>query len=57
MKEEEREADRSRPSGAEVGNAWSYAPTLPYVFAAWCLITGTTLLNLLTYLQGKGAGI
>jgi len=30
-----READRSPPSSAEVGNAWSYTSTPPYVFLEW----------------------
>jgi len=33
-----READQSPPSSAEVKNVWDYTSTLPYVFAALCLI-------------------
>jgi hypothetical protein len=32
-----REAAYSRPSSAEVKNAWSYTSTRPIVFMAWCL--------------------
>jgi hypothetical protein len=32
------EADHSPSSGAEVKNAWSYAPNRPYGFMAWFLI-------------------
>jgi hypothetical protein len=34
-------ADHSPPSGAEVGNEWSYASAPPCVIMAWCL--GATL--------------
>jgi len=33
-----REIDHSRPSSAEVKNAWSYYTSPPYVFIAWCLV-------------------
>jgi hypothetical protein len=33
-----READHSRPSSAEVKNAWSYTSTPQYVFMACCLL-------------------
>jgi len=32
------EADHSPPSSAKVMNVWSYTPTLPCIFLAWCLI-------------------
>jgi hypothetical protein len=33
-----RKADHSRPSSADVKNAWSYTSTLPYVIMARCLV-------------------
>jgi len=38
VKQAEREADHSIPSGADVTNAWSYMSTHPYIPMAWCLI-------------------
>jgi hypothetical protein len=38
IKQPEREADYSRPSSAEVKNAWSYTSTTPHVFMAWWVI-------------------
>jgi hypothetical protein len=32
------EADHLSPASAEVKNAWSYNPILPYVFMVWRLI-------------------
>jgi len=40
-----READHSRPSNAEVTNAWSYTSTPRYVFKAWCLIKQWVVLH------------
>jgi hypothetical protein len=38
VKHPEPEADHSSLSSTEVMNAWSYSPTLSYVFITWCLI-------------------
>jgi hypothetical protein len=38
MKRQEREADHSPPSSAEVKNVWSRAFTLPYALMAWHLV-------------------
>jgi hypothetical protein len=46
VKRQEREADHSPPSSAEVKNAWSYTSTPPYVFMTWCLIKHTFTLSL-----------
>jgi len=36
------EADHSRPSSAEVKNAWIYTSTPPYAFMAWCFVKPET---------------
>jgi hypothetical protein len=38
VKRSGREADHSRPSSAEVQNAWSHTSTPQYVFMVWCLV-------------------
>jgi hypothetical protein len=38
VKRQDREADHSHPSSAEVKNAWSHIFTPQYVFMAWCLL-------------------
>ena len=47
---------RSPPHIAKVKNEWSNILTSPYVFMAWCLITGTTFYFTFTCI-GKGKAI
>jgi hypothetical protein len=38
VEQQEREADPSHPSTAEVNNAWSYTSTPQYDFMTWCSV-------------------
>jgi hypothetical protein len=40
LKRPGREADHSPPTSAEIKITWSYVSTPPYIFMAYCLITG-----------------